>query len=122
MGWVYLDVNGRLNSLKREERAVKKELRSYRKTLNKIKKLEKTIKAAAENNVRKIVVAGGVAANSSLRKEMKDKADAKGITLYLPGMNLCIDNAAMIALAGYLHHKQGKRSGLDLNPKASMAL
>jgi tRNA A37 threonylcarbamoyltransferase TsaD len=37
-------------------------------------------------------------------------------------MQLCIDNAAMIALAGYLHHQRGERSGLDLNPKASLAL
>ena len=70
----------------------------------------------------KIVVAGGVAANSSLRSRMKEEAEKRGMTLYLPGMDLCIDNAAMIALAGYLHYQRGERSGLDLNPRPSMPL
>ena len=82
----------------------------------------KTIQAAVETGVKKIVVAGGVAANSLLRKKMKQQSDERGIKLYLPGMNYCIDNAAMIALAGYLHYQRGERSGLDLNPQASMPL
>ena len=44
------------------------------------------------------------------------------MTLYLPGMGLCIDNAAMIALAGYLHFKRGETSNLDLNPRPTMPL
>jgi N6-L-threonylcarbamoyladenine synthase len=84
--------------------------------------VEKTIRAATENNVRRIVVAGGVAANSSLRKRMNEEAVKRGMTLYLPGMFYCIDNAAMIALAGYLHFKQGDTSSLDLNPRPSMPL
>ena len=84
--------------------------------------VEKTMKAAVETGVDKIVVAGGVAANSSLRSRMKQKADQHSMTLYLPGMNLCIDNAAMIALAGYLHHSRGETSSLDLNPRPTMPL
>ncbi|MGE5173677.1 MAG: tRNA (adenosine(37)-N6)-threonylcarbamoyltransferase complex transferase subunit TsaD [Betaproteobacteria bacterium] len=84
--------------------------------------LEKTMFAATETGVDKIVVAGGVAANSSLRKRMSEEAQSRGITLYLPGMFFCIDNAAMIALAGYLHFQRGERSSLDLNPCASMLL
>jgi N6-L-threonylcarbamoyladenine synthase len=84
--------------------------------------VEKTLQAARENNSRKIVVAGGVAANSSLRKRMKKETDDHGIELYLPGMDYCIDNAAMIALTGYLHYQRGERSSLDLNPRASMPL
>jgi N6-L-threonylcarbamoyladenine synthase len=84
--------------------------------------VEKTILAATEINVDKIVVAGGVAANSSLRSRMKQEADKRGMTLYLPGMDLCIDNAAMIALAGYLHHSRGETSSLELNPRPSMPL
>lgn len=84
--------------------------------------VEKTIHAARETGAQKIVVAGGVAANSSLRNRMKEQAEANGLTLYLPGMQLCMDNAAMIALAGYLHYKRGERSNLDLNPKASLGL
>jgi N6-L-threonylcarbamoyladenine synthase len=53
---------------------------------------------------------------------MKDEAEKRGISLYLPGMFYCIDNAAMIALAGYLHYRRGETSNLDLNPRASMPL
>ncbi len=84
--------------------------------------VDKTMLAAAESGVGKIVVAGGVAANSLLRQRMKEETDKRGITLYLPAMGLCIDNAAMIALAGYLHFKRGEMSSLDLNPRPSMPL
>ncbi|MHB8843847.1 MAG: tRNA (adenosine(37)-N6)-threonylcarbamoyltransferase complex transferase subunit TsaD [Nitrospirota bacterium] len=84
--------------------------------------VEKTVKAAREQGVDRIVVAGGVAANSSLRKEMQQACEQAGMKLYLPGMGLCADNAAMVALAGYLHYRRGDRSELDLNPKASMSL
>jgi len=84
--------------------------------------VDKTMQAAAETGVDKIVVAGGVAANSLLRNRMDAEAQKRGITLYLPGMFYCIDNAAMIALAGYLHYKRGKTSNLDLNPRPAMPL
>ncbi len=84
--------------------------------------VDKTMQAATKSGVGKIVVAGGVAANSSLRQRMKEEADKGGMTLYLPAMGLCIDNAAMIALAGYLHYKRGEKSSLDLNPRPSMPL
>ncbi len=84
--------------------------------------VEKTVLAALETGVDKIVIAGGVAANSSLRKRMDEEAAKKGISLRLPGMGLCIDNAAMIALAGYLRFKRGERSSLDLNPRPTMPL
>lgn len=82
----------------------------------------KAMRAAQETGVGRIVVAGGVAANSSLRDRLQQESRARNITLYLPGMALCIDNAAMIALAGYLHYRRGERSSLDLNPKPSMPL
>ncbi len=84
--------------------------------------VNKTLQAAKEHGVGAVVVAGGVAANSSLRKEMQQACEKTGITLFLPGMGLCVDNAAMVALAGYLHYRRGDRSSLDLNPGASAAL
>ena len=84
--------------------------------------VEKTIKAAPRNGVGSVVVAGGVAANSSLRIEMRQACEKNGVKLTLPGMGLCVDNAAMVALAGYLHHQRGYRSDLGLNPRASAAL
>jgi tRNA N6-adenosine threonylcarbamoyltransferase len=84
--------------------------------------VEKTMLAARETGVRTVVVAGGVAANSELRRRMEASAREQGMTFVVPAMSYCIDNAAMIALAGRLRHLRGERSGLDLNPKASMAL
>jgi len=84
--------------------------------------VDKTVHAAKECGAPAVVLAGGVAANSSLRKELQSACSAAGIRLVLPSMPFCIDNAAMIALAGYLHHQRGGRSSLDLNPRASMGL
>ncbi len=84
--------------------------------------VDKAIFAASQTGADRIVVAGGVAANSLLRKQLKDEAAKRGMTIYLPGMFYCIDNAAMIALAGYLHYKQGERSSLNLNPRPAMPL
>jgi N6-L-threonylcarbamoyladenine synthase len=84
--------------------------------------VDKTMQAAAETGVATVVVAGGVAANSSLRLRMKEEAGKRGITLHLPSMFYCIDNAAMIALAGYLRYQRGETSKLDLNPRPSMPL
>jgi N6-L-threonylcarbamoyladenine synthase len=84
--------------------------------------VEKTLEAASETGVDSIVVAGGVAANSSLRQRMTEETNRRGLRLYLPGIFYCIDNAAMIALAGYRHFKRGETSSLDLNPRASMPL
>ncbi len=84
--------------------------------------VDKTMLAVAETGVDKVIVAGGVAANSRLRSRMTEESQKKGFMLYLPAMGLCIDNAAMIALAGYLHFKHGETSDLGLNPKSSMPL
>ena len=83
---------------------------------------DKTLAAAKESGADRIVIAGGVAANSSLRNRMQEETAKRGLGLFLPRMGLCIDNAAMVALAGYLHYQQGDRSVLDLNPRASMPL
>ncbi len=84
--------------------------------------VEKTMQAVAETGVNQIVVAGGVAANSLLRRTMQEKSNERNVKLYLPPMRLCIDNAAMVALAGYLHYQRGEQSSLDLNPRASTPL
>lgn len=84
--------------------------------------VEKTVQAAKELGVNSVVLAGGVAANSSLRVGLGQACRLEKIDLFIPGINYCVDNAAMIALAGFLRHKQGERSALDLNPRASMGL
>lgn len=61
-----------------------------------------------------LVVAGGVAANSTVRAVMADFATASGLTLHLPALRLCTDNAIMIAYAGWLQAEAGQGHGLDL--------
>lgn len=84
---------------------------------------EKTIRAAKDKKVKHILLAGGVAANSLLRKQLGEKAAEEGMQLFYPSMKLCTDNAAMIAEAAYykiLHG--GKTANLDLNGIATLEI
>ena len=71
--------------------------------------------AAEEYHYKKIVVAGGVSANSVLRAMLKERAAAENCQLYLPSMELCGDNAAMIGAQGYYEYLAGARAGMELN-------
>ena len=77
--------------------------------------VEKTIKAAKENGIDRIVVCGGVAANGRLREKFTDVASKNKIDLFIPPIILCTDNAAMIAVLGEIMLKNGHRDSLDLN-------
>ncbi len=77
--------------------------------------VKNTISAAKMKGVDKIALAGGVAANSQLRSEMKKEAEKHGIEVMYPALVLCTDNAAMIGCAAYYEYMNGKRSGMDLN-------
>ena len=74
-----------------------------------------SILAAKEYECDKLALAGGVAANSSLREAMKAAAEKEGMKFYMPSLVYCTDNAAMIASAGYYEYMAGKRAGLNLN-------
>ncbi len=63
--------------------------------------VDKTIRAAVEEGVKGVAVAGGVASNTRLRERMQKKAEEKGFACRFPGKTFCTDNAAMVALAGY---------------------
>jgi len=76
--------------------------------------LYKVTKAAKDNNVDKIVLAGGVAANSRLREKLNEYASE--IEFYIPPLEFCSDNAAMIARAGMELLKKGINDGLMLEP------
>lgn len=77
--------------------------------------LEKTIKAAKDNDVNRIVVCGGVAANSRLRERFAEETAARNLELFIPPVILCTDNAAMIGAIGEIMLKNGHRDSLDLN-------
>ena len=76
--------------------------------------IENTLKAAKKLNIKKIALAGGVSANSYIRQEFLKLKD-QGYEIYYPEINLCTDNAAMIASAGYFGFIKGERADLTLN-------
>lgn len=84
--------------------------------------VENTIKAAKECGMKKIVLAGGVAANSELRAEMEKAATRNGFELYRPTPLFCTDNGAMIASAAYFAFRNGRRSDISLNAFANLSM
>ena len=78
--------------------------------------VENTLKALKElKNINKIALAGGVSANSYIRKQFEKLGKKNNIEVYFPELKLCTDNAAMIASAGYYNFIEGKIAELDLN-------
>ncbi|EGB13480.1 metalloendopeptidase, glycoprotease family [Pseudodesulfovibrio mercurii] len=75
-------------------------------------KVERALKR--EGRMESLIVAGGVAANTGVRRAMGVVAEAFGIGLTLPGLSLCTDNGAMVAYAGWQLARAGYRHGLDL--------
>lgn len=82
----------------------------------------KAVGAAEKLNKNKLVLAGGVAANSKLREMLKEECQKKGIKLYHPSPVLCTDNAAMIGCAAYYKYKECGEDGLDMDAYADLPL
>jgi len=80
------------------------------------------VETVKEKNVKNLIVAGGVAANKGLREKLEELCEKNNISLTIPPVKYCTDNAAMIGVAGYYAYKLGKTSDLDLNAKASLKL
>lgn len=74
----------------------------------------KTIRAARDLQVKDVCMAGGVSANSELRRRMGDEAKANGFRLHYPALQYCMDNGAMIAYVGWLRLRRGMKSGMEL--------
>ncbi|MEI6609889.1 MAG: tRNA (adenosine(37)-N6)-threonylcarbamoyltransferase complex transferase subunit TsaD [Deltaproteobacteria bacterium] len=77
--------------------------------------VEKTMRAVRDNDIRQVVVCGGVAANGRLREKFAEVAAKNKVDLFIPQVVLCTDNAAMIAAIGEIMLKNGHRDSLDLN-------
>ncbi len=84
--------------------------------------VERTLQAAQDFSVARIGIAGGVAANSLLRRLLEKATEQRGLTLYLPQLEYCTDNAAMIARVGLEYLKRGIHSGQNLNAYPSLPL
>ncbi|WP_271628580.1 tRNA (adenosine(37)-N6)-threonylcarbamoyltransferase complex transferase subunit TsaD [Caldicellulosiruptor sp. DIB 104C] len=77
--------------------------------------VEKTIKLSLESNIKRVAIAGGVAANSKLREELSKRCSEHQIEFYVPDFKYCTDNAAMIASAGYFKLIKGQTSSYTTN-------
>jgi tRNA N6-adenosine threonylcarbamoyltransferase len=84
--------------------------------------VDKTIAAALDMGVRLIVMGGGVVANTRLRALMSARAEESALELYMPAPELCTDNAAMIACAGYSRLARGESSPLDVGAFPNLPL
>jgi N6-L-threonylcarbamoyladenine synthase len=84
--------------------------------------VQKTIAAAEEKGVGTVLLGGGVVANTRLRERMTAEADAKGLRLVFPSIELCTDNAAMIAAAGRSRLLRGERSSYDVGAEPGLPL
>lgn len=69
---------------------------------------KKLIKAAKEQNIKSIAIAGGVSANSGLRNRLEEEAKKRGWKTFIPKFEYCTDNAAMIAITGRYHYLRGE--------------
>lgn len=82
----------------------------------------RTMAAAKELGYKKIVAAGGVAANSRIRADFEDACKKAGCELYVPPLKLCGDNGAMIGAQGYYEYLAGHVADSSLNAYATMEL
>ena len=78
--------------------------------------------AVRERGYRRLVAAGGVAANSRIRADFQREAEKSGKKLYIPPLKLCGDNGAMVGAQGYYEYLAGVRAGSDLNAYATMEI
>ncbi len=84
--------------------------------------ISRFIKSASDFGYKTIALAGGVAANSGLREALAQQAQTHGMTLYIPPISLCGDNAAMIGSQGYYEYLNGNVADSSLNAVASLKL
>ncbi len=84
--------------------------------------VERSMEAVQRYGYPAFAIAGGVAANTSLRKAFRAACEKAQVDFYYPSPGLCTDNAVMIGVAGYHEFRKGVRSGYDLNAAADLRM
>ncbi|MBL4704539.1 MAG: tRNA (adenosine(37)-N6)-threonylcarbamoyltransferase complex transferase subunit TsaD [Flavobacteriales bacterium] len=84
--------------------------------------LSKFKKAAKQHNIKQIAIAGGVSANSGLRKALSELSIKERWSIYVPEFEYCTDNAGMIAMTGYFKYLKEDFAPLDIVPSARMGI
>lgn len=74
----------------------------------------KCLRAVQQSGYKRMVVAGGVSANTGIRSRLDQMAQNEGLRIYYPRLEFCTDNGAMIAYAGYRHLAMGRKDGLEI--------
>lgn len=83
--------------------------------------ISKLVKASIETGIKQIGIAGGVSANSGLRKAVMEEAARRDWNLFIPNFSFTTDNAAMIGIAGYYKYLRGEFSGQGVIPLARLS-
>ena len=83
---------------------------------------KKTKKALKNYNIKYLITAGGVAANSEIRRKLSIMCQENDVEYCFPDISYCTDNASMIATAGYFLYKKGEFVSLDLNAESTISL
>ena len=84
--------------------------------------IPRVVRAVEETGLKNIAVAGGVAANSRIRRDILAAAEKMGATVYMPPLSLCGDNAAMIGAQAYYEFLAGNVAGMELNAYATKSI
>lgn len=83
---------------------------------------KRSVQCALDHGLDTITIGGGVAANSELRRQLKQAAEKHNLKVYFPPLKFCTDNAAMIGCAAAQHFNLGHTSNLDLNVQSRMPI
>jgi N6-L-threonylcarbamoyladenine synthase len=84
--------------------------------------LNKIQKAAQDYNIKQVVIGGGVAANSEIRIQLKNKAKSEGWEVFLPPQHLTTDNAAMIGIASYFKIQKNNYGSISDSPMSRLKI
>ena len=84
--------------------------------------ISNTFKAAEDLGYKKLALAGGVSANSELRRRMDEECKKRGISLYFPPLKYCGDNAAMVGAQAIFEYNSGNVAGSELNATATLPI